>query len=77
MRDKYGLNDPLPLQYANWISGIVLRGEFGFSFSYRKDVGELIADRLPRTIGIALAAHAISYLVGIALAVLDPRIAFS
>jgi len=46
-----------------------LRGEFGFSFSYRKDVGELIAQRLPRTIGIALAAHAISSLVGIALGI--------
>ena len=69
LRDKYGLNDPLPVQYANWISGIVLRGEFGFSFSYRKDVSELIAERLPRTIGIALAAHAISSLVGIALGI--------
>ena len=69
MRDRYGLNDPLPVQYVRWIGGIVLRGEFGFSFSYRKDVGELISERLPRTIGIALAAHAISSLVGIALGI--------
>ena len=69
LRDKYGLRDPLPVQYFNWVSGIVLRGEFGFSFSYRTDVGELIAQRLPRTIGIALAAHAISSLVGIALGI--------
>ncbi len=69
LRDKYGLNDPLPIQYINWISGIVLRGDFGFSFSYRADVGSLIAQRLPRTIGIALAAHAISSLVGIALGI--------
>ena len=69
LRDRYGLRDPLPVQYINWISGIVLRGEFGFSFSYRTDVGELIAQRLPRTIGIALAAHAISSLVGIALGI--------
>ena len=69
LRDRYGLNDPLPVQYVRWIGGIVLRGEFGFSFSYRKDVGELISERLPRTIGIALAAHAISSLVGIALGI--------
>ena len=69
LRDRYGLNDPVPVQYFNWLSGIVLRGEFGFSFSYRKDVGELIAQRLPRTIGIALAAHAISSLVGIGLGI--------
>lgn len=69
LRDRYGFNDPLPTQYFNWISGIVLRGEFGFSFSYRKDVGALIGERLPRTIGIALAAHAISSLIGIALGI--------
>ena len=69
LRDRYGLRDPVPVQYINWISGIVLRGDFGFSFSYRADVGELIAQRLPRTTGIALAAHAISSLVGIALGI--------
>ncbi len=69
LRDRYGLNDPIPVQYVNWLGGIVFHGEFGFSFSYRKDVGELIAQRLPRTIGIALAAHAISSLVGISLGI--------
>ena len=69
LRDRYGLRDPLPVQYANWIAGIVLRGEFGFSFRYQTDVGDLIRQRLPRTIGIALAAHAISSLVGIALGI--------
>lgn len=69
LRERYGLNDPVPIQYINWVSGIVLRGDFGFSVSYRKDVGELIAQRLPRTIGIALAAHAISTLVGIVLGI--------
>lgn len=69
LRERYGLNDPVPVQYVNWISGIVLRGEFGFSVAYKKDVGELIAQRLPRTIGIALAAHAISTVVGVVLGI--------
>ena len=69
LRDRYGLRDPLPVQYVNWVYGIVRRGEFGFSFSYRRDVGALIGERLVRTIGIALAAHAISSLVGIALGI--------
>ena len=65
LRDKYGLLDPLPVQYLKWIGAIVLRGDFGWSFSQRVDVSDLLAQRLPRTIGIALAAHAISSLVGI------------
>ena len=69
LRDKYGLLDPLPVQYIKWIGAIVLRGDFGWSFSQRVDVSDLLAQRLPRTIGIALAAHAISSLVGIALGI--------
>lgn len=65
LRDKYGLLDPLPVQYLKWIGAIVLHGDFGWSFSQRVDVSDLLAQRLPRTIGIALAAHAISSLVGI------------
>ena len=65
LRDKYGLRDPLPTQYLKWISAIVLHGDFGWSFTQRVDVSSLLAQRLPRTIAIALAAHAISSLVGI------------
>ena len=69
LRDKYGLLDPLPQQYLRWISGIALRGDFGWSFSQRVSVSDLLAQRLPRTVLIALAAHAISSLVGIALGI--------
>ena len=69
LRDKYGLLDPLPIQYIKWIGAIVLHGDFGWSFSQRVDVSQLLAQRLPRTIGIALAAHAISSLVGILLGI--------
>lgn len=69
LRERYGLNDPIPLQFVNWIWGILSRGEFGFSFSYIRDVGELIAERLPRTFFLALASHAISSLVGIAIGI--------
>ena len=69
LREKYGLLDPIPTQYIRWIGGIVQRGDFGWSFSQRVDVSDLLAQRLPRTIGIALAAHAISSLVGILIGI--------
>ena len=69
LRDKYGLLDPLPIQYIKWIGAIILHGDFGWSFSQRVDVSALLAQRLPRTIGIALAAHAISSLVGIIIGI--------
>ena len=68
-RVRYGLDKSLPVQYLNWIVGIVTRGDFGYSFAYKRDVGLLIAERLPRTIMIALAAHLISSVVGILLGI--------
>jgi peptide/nickel transport system permease protein len=65
IRARYGLDKPLPIQFVNWITGIVTKGEFGFSFAYRRDVGELVVERLPKTIMLALAAHALSTFIGI------------
>lgn len=65
VRARYGLDQPVPIQYFNWIKGIVTKGEFGLSFAYRKDVGELIAERLPRTLLLALMAHAVSSGIGL------------
>ncbi len=64
-RERYGLADPFFVQYANWIKGIVTEGSFGYSMAYARDVGELIRERLPRTLFLAILAHAISTLVGI------------
>lgn len=69
VRERYGLDKPLVEQFGEWITGIVTKGEFGFSLAYRKDVGELIADRLPKTLLIALLAHAISTIVGVGLGI--------
>ena len=68
-RVRYGLDKSLSVQYLNWITGIVSRGEFGYSFAYKRDVGHLIAERLPRTIALALAAHLTSTLVGVLLGI--------
>ena len=70
MRERYGLDKPMMIQYVNWIKGIVTEGKFGFSFAYRKDVGELIAERLPRTLLLAVLAHAISTFLGVGLGIL-------
>jgi peptide/nickel transport system permease protein len=73
-RERYGLDQPMPIQYYNWIKGIVTEGSFGFSMAYGRDVGELIAERLPRTILLALLAHATSTLVGVAVGIfIAPR----
>ncbi len=69
VRVRYGLDKPLPTQFASWVKGIVTKGEFGYSFAYRRDVGSLIAERLPKTLMIAILAHIISTVVGLGLGI--------
>ena len=73
-RERYGLDKPMFIQYVNWVKGMVTEGNFGFSMAYGRDVGELIAERLPRTILMALLAHGISTIVGIIIGIfIAPR----
>lgn len=50
----HGLDQPIPVQYVNWVWEIVTRGDFGQSFFYNKPVADVVGERLPRTIILAL-----------------------
>ena len=50
MQDSYGLNQPVYVQYWKWISGILLRGDWGLSFEWRLPVAQLIWDRMGMTL---------------------------
>ncbi|MDQ2695415.1 MAG: ABC transporter permease [Pseudomonadota bacterium] len=69
IRQRYGLDQPVVVQYFNWIGGIVTRGDFGYSFTHNKPVRDLIAERLPRTLAIALSAHVLATLIGVGLGI--------
>ncbi|MFC0598196.1 ABC transporter permease [Streptomyces palmae] len=74
LRDQYHLDDPLPVQYAKWLGG-VLHGDFGRSAQYHQDVGALIGSRLPGTallIGYAALLVAVLGVTAGVLAALRP-----
>ena len=64
-RIEHGLDQPLVVQYFNWIGGIVMRGDFGYSFYYNKPVADVVGERLPRTIALALVCHILASILGI------------
>lgn len=68
-REEQGMNRPLPVQYLTWIGNIVTKGDFGHSFVYNKPIGELISDRLPMTLLIALMCHLGSTVIGTLLGI--------
>ncbi|MBX2998184.1 MAG: ABC transporter permease [Caldilineaceae bacterium] len=65
VRRQYGLDQPVHMQFFTWVRGIVTEGKFGYSFAYRRDAGDIIMDRLPKTLMLALAAHLTSTIVGV------------
>jgi peptide/nickel transport system permease protein len=69
IRRQYGLDKPLLGQYYSWVKGIVTQGNFGYSFTYRKDISEIFVERLPRTLLLATIAHLIATLVGVLLGI--------
>ena len=69
MRKTYGLDQPMVVQYLIWIKNIVTRGDFGYSFGYRRPAKEVIWERLKWTMIIALGSHLISTLVGLLIGI--------
>jgi ABC-type dipeptide/oligopeptide/nickel transport system permease component len=55
LREELGLNAPLATRYISWL-GDAAKGDFGKSISFGQPVGELIASRLPVTLGMSLIA---------------------
>ncbi|GAA4891081.1 ABC transporter permease [Streptomonospora salina] len=61
LEQRYGLDDPMFVQYLRWIGGIVLHGDFGQSFQYQRDVSDLIWDRVGISVALALATIVVSW----------------
>lgn len=73
LRARYGLDDPLHVQYWKWISNIIFAGDFGYSLEWRRPVSDLLWNRLGLTFVLALITllfiWAISLPIGIYSAV--------
>ncbi len=70
LREKLNLNKPLTEQYYLWIKGMI-NGDFGYSIMYSRPVGDILAERLPRTLSIGIPAIIIAAVVGILLGVVS------
>ncbi|GAA1769186.1 MULTISPECIES: ABC transporter permease [Streptomonospora] len=69
LEERYGLNDPLAVQYFRWIGGILLNGDFGQSFLYQRDVSSLIWDRIGISVALAVATILLSWVLAFPIGV--------
>lgn len=76
LREKFGLDRPLPEQLFYYVKGIV-SFDLGFSFRQQMPVSKLIIDRLPATLLLTLTAFAISLVLGVLFGTLAARFAGS
>lgn len=63
LEQRYGLGQPIYVQYWKWISGILLRGDFGQSFEWNQPVSALIWGRLALTFVLSLATLIFTWFV--------------
>ena len=70
MEERMGLNDPLPVQYINYIAG-VFTGDLGTSYRYNQPVAGLILEKLPNTLVLALSSLVIALIIGVPVGILS------
>lgn len=70
LREKYRLNDPLPMQYLAWV-GNALQGDLGVSLRTNQPVTELIGEKLPVTIQLAVMSLIFALVIGIPAGILS------
>ncbi|MGI8871010.1 MAG: ABC transporter permease [Candidatus Limnocylindria bacterium] len=67
---KYGLDDPVPIQYLKWVGGL-LHGDLGPSYKYLdRSVNDIVADGIGTTVQLGIQAFLLSVIIGIPLGVI-------
>lgn len=72
LREQAGLNDPIPVQYVNWIKNVA-QGDFGKSYTYKRSVSSLIGERAYNTFLLSLLSVILVYALAIPLGVIAGR----
>ena len=69
VREKYGLDRPIPIQYLEWL-GNIARGDLGESLYFQTPAKDVILARLPTTLTLGLLALCFAIIVAIPLGVI-------
>ncbi|MDR0532868.1 MAG: ABC transporter permease subunit [Verrucomicrobiales bacterium] len=69
LEKQYGLDKPWYIQYERWLTKAVT-GDFGYSWTYKVNVSEILLQRVPATIGLAISSMLLAWLIALPLGVL-------
>ena len=68
LAERLGLNDPFPIQFARFL-GHAAHGDFGISYRQARPVADLLAERLPATLELAVLSALFAFIVGVTFGV--------
>ena len=69
LRVRYGLGQPLYVQYLTWMKGILSQGDFGMSLLWGRPVSELLWERVGLTIAVSLSSVVFIWVVAIPIGI--------
>ncbi len=70
LRRQFGLDRPPVQQYWLWLQSIITEGDFGRSFTYQRPVTDILMDRIPATLLLAISSLVVTWAIGIPLGIL-------
>ncbi len=68
LREEYGLDRPFPVQYLQWVAGLV-QGDLGYSFEYEQPVADVVGDRLWLSFIVSVATVLFTWIVAFPIGV--------
>ena len=69
LKQRYGLGEPVVVQYTKWISAIVLDGDFGQSFEWGRPVSDLLSQRIGLTVVLATSTLLLTWVIAFPIGV--------
>ena len=69
LRARFGLDQPMIVQYWKWITGVVFRGDFGFSFEWQQPVSDLIWERMGLTLLLTFSTLLLTWAIALPVGV--------
>jgi len=72
-REILGIDDPLPVRYINWVTGIIFEFDFGQSYTHKRAVTDVIGDRVSNTFFLSLTILILQYCIAVPLGIIAGR----
>jgi peptide/nickel transport system permease protein len=69
LRENYGLDQPITVQYAKWMNNILVKGDFGQSFEWNRPVEEVLWSRMGMTLMLSVATLMLTWLIALPIGI--------